>query len=168
MSRKYLKTSLADDTDRQHATIQDLLDCTTDILLASGIGTPRHDLRNEVKLSYADTLREVVRQALEFQRITGERIISRDLIVTVAPEGPFDPSCMVDAWLEPKSASDPIDSHPVLCTTLLGLVREERKAGEGEGDKEGIAAVVLLKPKVVLTSLLDELRNEQVRVTSET
>ena len=139
----------------------------TDILLASGIGTPRQDLRVEVERSYADALCEIVRQSLEFQCITGERIISRDLFVDTAEPGAlFDPSRMVDEWADSKGVDHHrVNPRPVLCTTQLGLVREERKAtGSGDGE-EGIVTVILLKPKVVLTSLLEELWNEQVQDT---
>ncbi|KAI1793702.1 hypothetical protein LXA43DRAFT_1092493 [Ganoderma leucocontextum] len=166
LSRTYVKTFFADDATRQRIATDGLLDHITDILLASGICMPQQDLRMEMEGSYADALREVVHLSLEFQRITGERIISRDLLVVTAnPGAPFDPSRMVDEWAEPKSARRHIEPHPVLCTTQLGLVREERKAAEEAGGEEGISAVVLLKPKVVLKSLLDELWNEQVRGT---
>ncbi len=153
---------LADERERQQTASDTLLRHITDILLVSGIAVAPQDLRTEVERSHADGLREVVRQSLEFQRITGEGIISRDLLIVATNLGePFDPSRMVDEWADPKG----FDHHPVLCTTQLGLVREERKAtGSGDGE-EGIVTVILLKPKVVLTSLLEELWNEQVQDT---
>ncbi|PIL34613.1 hypothetical protein GSI_03392 [Ganoderma sinense ZZ0214-1] len=170
LSRMYVKTLRADDAERQRIASNMLVDHITDVLIASGIGMPRQDLREKVENSYADALREVVHQSLEFQWIAGERIVSRDLFVfTALPGEPFNPSHMVDEWANPKRARHGVDTHPVLCTTQLGLVREEKKAPtEGADGEEGITKVVLLKPKVVLTSLLEELSNEQDRVACKT
>ncbi|KAI1793700.1 hypothetical protein LXA43DRAFT_1121938 [Ganoderma leucocontextum] len=164
LGRTYLKVFRADDADRQRVASDALLEHITDILLASGITMPRRDLRIEVERSYANILGDVVLQSYELQSIAGERIISRDLMmVTVNPGEPFDPSRMVDEWADPKGAGRRVDIYPVLCTTQLGLVREERKATGGAGGEEGISKVVLLKPNVVLTSFLQELWNEKGR-----
>ncbi|KAM5545533.1 hypothetical protein V8D89_000571 [Ganoderma adspersum] len=164
LSRTYVKTFLADAAHRERIAADRLLDSITDVLLAGGISVPRQDLRMEIERGYVDRLREVIHASHEFQHITGECVISRDLLVVTAnPEEPFDPSRMVDEWAGPKRARRSDDPHPVVCTTQLGLVREERKTPEGMGGEVGITEVVLLKPKVVLTSLLEELWNEQDR-----
>ncbi|PIL25742.1 hypothetical protein GSI_11492 [Ganoderma sinense ZZ0214-1] len=158
LSRTYVKTLLTDDEDPQLIATNDLLDCITEILLANGISAPRDDLRMEIERGYADRLREVIHTSHEVQCITGERVISRDLsIVTVDPKEQFDSSRMVDEWADPKRARRGVECHPVLCTTQLGLAREERKTTERTGGEVGFAEVLLLKPTVVLQSLLEEL-----------
>lgn len=158
---------LKDGVDIERRASDVLMGHITDILLTRGMAAGPQDLRTEVVNSYADVLRGVVHLSLEFQRTTGEGIISRDLLViTTDPGEPFDPSRMAEEWADPRSevhSADPVPV-PVLCTTQLGLVREERRASEGAGGEGGIAEVVLLKPKVVLMSLLEELSNESDRV----
>ncbi|KAM5545782.1 hypothetical protein V8D89_000820 [Ganoderma adspersum] len=159
LSRTYVKMFLEDNADRERRDVGALVRDITDILLVCGIAATPQDLRTEVESSYANALRELVHLSLEFQRITGEAIISRDLLILVPRPGePFDPSGMVDEWTDPRAPND-YDAHPVLCTTQLGLVREEKTATEGAGGEEGIVTVTLLKPKVVLTSFLEELRS---------
>ncbi|PIL34594.1 hypothetical protein GSI_03373 [Ganoderma sinense ZZ0214-1] len=157
LSRTYVKTFLENDTGLEASANDVLMGRITDILLICGIAGAPQELRREVEDSYADAIREIVHKSLEFQRITGEGIISRDLLVVdTKPGEPFNPSCMVDEWADPKKARRRVEPRPVLCTTQLGLVREEKKVIGGE---EAIARVVLLKPKVVLTSFLEELLN---------
>nr|VWP01540.1 N/A [Ganoderma boninense] len=164
LSRTYVKTFLTDDKDRQRFETDRVLDCFTDILLISGVGVQQHDLRMEIEHEYADRLREVIHTSHEVQRITGERVISRDLLtVVVKPNESFNPSRMVDEWADPKRARHGHKPRPVVCTTQLGLVREERRTAERAGGEMGIVEVFLLKPKVVLRSLLEELSIEQHR-----
>ncbi|KAI1793721.1 hypothetical protein LXA43DRAFT_1092510 [Ganoderma leucocontextum] len=157
----YMKKFRADDRERRRVARDELLEHVTDILLASGIAVSRQDLRRTVERIHADVLREVIHLSYKFQCITVERIISRDLLIyTVIPGEPFDPSCMVDEWADPKRTRRRVDIYPVLCTTQLGVVRGERMATEEAGGEGGISSIVLLKPKVVLTSFLDELWDE--------
>ena len=158
----YMKKFFADDAERRHAAKDELLERITDTLIASGVSTPPQDLFQEVARSHADdVLREIIRLSHEFQSTTIERIISRDIWVgTVHPGKPFDPSEIVDEWADPKKARSCVNIDPVLCTTQLGVVRAERRASEGSGGEGEISHTVLLKPKVVLTSFLEELLAE--------
>ena len=152
---------LQDDAVLERTASDTLVDHITDVLLIRGIAAEPQDLRMEVANGYADVLRGVVHLSCEFQRTTGEGIISRDLLVTTTdPEEPFDPTRMVDEWADPKRARRGPQCHPVLCTTQLGLVREEKKTTERTGGEEGFGEVLLLKPTVVLQSLLKELSND--------
>ncbi|PIL34611.1 hypothetical protein GSI_03390 [Ganoderma sinense ZZ0214-1] len=166
LSRTYARMSFNDGTDPEGGNSRALAGYITDILLICGITGEPQDLRMEVGSRYADALRGVVHVSFQFQRITGEDIVSRDLLIVYTEPGePFDPSRMVEQWADPRETHPRADPHPVLCTTQLGLVREERKAAGGE---EVITTVVLLKPKVALTSLLEELSNEQGRAAYKT
>lgn len=160
-----MRVSSRDSAHWQRIASDMLVNSIIEILLASGVGTPRQDLREELEHSYGNALHEIVHQSLEFQRITGERIISRDIRVAIVDPGcPFDRSVMADEWADPKRAGYGADPHPVLCTTHLGLVREKRVTGKVDGE-EGMEELVLLKPQVVLKSLLEELANEKDRVS---
>ena len=160
LSRTYVKMLVKNDADPERNDVGVLALHIADILLVRGVAAGPQDLRTEVGSSYADALREIVHLSLEFQRITGEGIISRDLLMLAPRSGkPFDPSRMINECADPKNARHGDDTYPVLCTTQLGLVREEKKATEG-GGKEATTAVVLLKPKIVLTSFLDELQSD--------
>ncbi|PIL34592.1 hypothetical protein GSI_03371 [Ganoderma sinense ZZ0214-1] len=160
LSRTYVKMFFENHEDLEGTEVLVLVRDITNILLVYGIATAPQDLCTEVGNSYADALREIVHLSLKFQRITGEGIISRDLRILTARSGkPFDPSRMVDEWADPKKARHNDNTHPVLCTTQLGLVREEVKATEG-GVEGRVTEMVLLKPSVVLTSFLEELLSE--------
>ncbi|KAI0750421.1 hypothetical protein C8Q74DRAFT_1211811 [Fomes fomentarius] len=117
---------------------------------ATQIGT-RSEVYESIKRDFNSGLQEIIRFALEFQRLSGERVVSRDLIlIGVDGEALFDPAAMEDEWTDPKNPSSAA-SGGVLCTTQLGLVREEKKAGK-------IERAVLVKPKVALTGMLQHMR----------
>ena len=124
-------------------------------------------LLDDVKKSFGCKLQEPVRLALQLQEMIGEMIVSRDLSVVVAPvDAPFDPALMVDEWAHPtKGRSSPVQPHPVLCTTQLGLIREEVRA---EGDETGMVVenTVLLRPTVVLASMLEKLWDERLQANA--
>lgn len=120
--------------------------------------------------SFSEALHEISRLALDFQRVTGESIVSRDLFAVVARNGAiFDPNRMTDEWADPRRSKRSVDTRPlaVLCTTQLGLIREEivrsKAAVEGGDEQWEVTSTVLIKPRVVLTTMLEELQNEQVR-----
>ncbi|TBU36711.1 hypothetical protein BD309DRAFT_1005227 [Dichomitus squalens] len=163
LSRLHVKAFLAGDVERQQVGEGILAEHVTDVLLACGVLTPPQTLLCNVKSSFAPALHEAVRLALRLQKTTGEMIVSRDLSVVVAPvDAVFDPALMVDQWAPPaKGNFCPIQPHPVLCTTQLGLVREERREG-CDGTGVVVEKTVLMKPTVVLASMLSELWNEHI------
>ncbi len=161
MSRTHLKAFLGDEQERQSRGEVELAEKLTDILLICGVPGTRQRLLAEVTSVFSESLHEIVRLALEFQRVTGENIISRDLSADVAKPGrSFDPERMVDEWADPKRHHRVLQSPPVLCTTQLGLLRRETQPGTSSG-AGGISLVVsstlLLKPHVVLVTMLDDL-----------
>ncbi|RPD55192.1 hypothetical protein L226DRAFT_562963 [Lentinus tigrinus ALCF2SS1-7] len=124
---------------------------TGDVLIACGVSGSSDAVYAMVKKAFLSPLHEISERALEFQRITGEDILSCDLItVVVLPDTAFDRARMEDEWADPKV---PSSDGLVLCTTQLGLMREEKKT-------EGIQATLLRRPKVVLKSMLEQLWDE--------
>ncbi|PIL34584.1 hypothetical protein GSI_03363 [Ganoderma sinense ZZ0214-1] len=160
LSRTYVKMLVENGEDSESIEVHELVRDIADILLVCGVVAEPQNLHTEIGSTYADALREVIHLSFEVQRIAGEVIISRDLQIFTARRGkPFDPSRMIDKWGDPKKTPHAEETHPVLCTTQLGLVREEIKATEGGVGGE-IVAVVLLEPTVVLTSFLEQLPSE--------
>ncbi|KAI0704723.1 hypothetical protein C8Q76DRAFT_779067 [Earliella scabrosa] len=167
LSRTHVKAFVASEEGRQAVAEGMLAEHVTDILLACGVHEMPQRLLDEVKGKCSEALHEIVRLALEFQRITGECIVSRDLFVVLAKDGvTFDPDRMTDEWATPRQASRVVDERPVLCTTQLGVVREDSRGNVGGQHGPEVSATILLKPKVVLTSMLNELWNEQARAST--
>ena len=159
MSRTHVKKFVAEEKARQSTAERILAEHITDILVGCGVFESPEQLLDEIKRSFSEALHEIVRLALEFQRITGEHVVSRDLVAVVVPVGvAFDSGHMVDEWADPRKSSRDLEARSVLCTTQLGVIREESRSKE-DSELE-ISSTVLLKPKVVLTSMLEELWNE--------
>lgn len=124
---------------------------TGDVLLACRVSGTPDTVYALVKKTFLSALHEIAERALEFQRIAGEVVLSCDLIpIVVSPDTTFDQARMEDEWTDPKK---PTTTGHVLCTTQLGLVREEKKA-------EGIQTTLLRRPKVVMKSMLEQLWDE--------
>ncbi|TFK79392.1 hypothetical protein K466DRAFT_559944 [Polyporus arcularius HHB13444] len=166
MSRTHLKVLLGDEQELQLWGEAGLAGKLTDILLICGVPGTRRRLLAEVRSTFSESLHEIVRLALHFQRVTGESIVSRDLSAVVAKPGDlFDPERMVDEWADPKSIYHVVQSPPVLCTTQLGLLRQETQhcttSGGAGGTSLVVSSTLLLKPHVILVTMLDDLKQPQ-------
>lgn len=131
--------------------------------MACRISAVPQTLYEDVVTQFGSSVHHLVRLALEFQKMSGETIVSRDFsVVTMQADAIFDISVMTDEWEHPtKRKSRQIPADSVLCTTQLGLVRQERRDGNDEAGA-GVTETILLKPKVVLTSMLGELQSAPV------
>ena len=169
LTRTHLKAFRHSPEDRQRAAEGYLAELIADVLIICGVASDPPLLFEEVQREFGEALREIVQLALEFQRTTGESIISRDLHPVFVPEGsPYDTKFMEDEWTGSKSgrkaAAQHVEQYPVLCTTQLGLQRVEGRVGTTASADKGDGAmqsVLLLKPCVVLRSMLEELYDEQ-------
>ncbi|OSC99571.1 hypothetical protein PYCCODRAFT_1394822 [Trametes coccinea BRFM310] len=136
------------------------------ILLACGIPGAGEDTLARVRSDFGQNLCEVVEIAMDIRRISGERIISRDLFPsTISSDTPFQPERMDDEWHHPETARSLATVPTVLCTTHLGLVSSwmsEASARSVAGGKLH-QETILLKPKVVLSTTLEDLQREQHR-----
>ena len=144
--------SNVEDTEPQrHA--KRLAKLLAEVLLACGVSGTLESVSDAVKKSFGLALQEIAELALKFQRTAGELVVSRDLIaVVMTPDTDFDPAAMDDEWADPKQPIGKSTEY-VLCTTQLGLVREEVKEGV-------VHSILLVKPKVVLRSMLERLWDE--------
>ncbi|KAI0824347.1 hypothetical protein BC628DRAFT_1420092 [Trametes gibbosa] len=158
LGRKYSKNLLPQAEQRHELEQRKLAEWISIILLACGVLTEESEPLQDVLLRRFDgAFRDIVHLALEFQRIVGEQVISRDFYVFAPSTGtPFDATRMVDEWDDPKKrpVSAKHTAYTVMCATQLGL---HVVTGAGEAE-----AMILLKPHVVLHTALQELWAEQV------
>ena len=123
---------------------KDALNHLNDVLVLAGCDanhTNAHIAR------FSEGIRGVVGSALKLREIVGEHITSVDLQVEIASSGkPFDPQYMENS--EPPNRGH-MSKGAVLCTLALGLNQVE---GNPKRRK-----TLLLKPKVMVDSLLNEL-----------
>ncbi|KAI0704711.1 hypothetical protein C8Q76DRAFT_683739 [Earliella scabrosa] len=159
LSHTYLKTLTGDGDegpvpDRYKRRLLELL---TTILLSCYVPVPGDELLDEVRQQCWKAVDEITTTALRLRGLMGAKILSRDISLIFAPSGiPFDDATMAD-----DNARDVADGMRrsgglVLCTTQLGLIREERHRTENE-----IRRVVLLKPQVTLWNAFPEIWNEK-------
>ena len=110
----------------------------------------------------------IARTALTLQRVVGEEIVAVDYeVLVVRIDDEFDAAQMEDIYQGEINATGPPGVTPrVLSTADLGLRRSEKvssssAAGKwGEGD-DGVVMTMLLKPKVVLDTIVYELGLEE-------
>lgn len=105
---------------------------------------------------YARNLETIVRTALDLQRLIGEEVVACNYEVLVVHfDTVFDAAQMDDIYGGEVAMAGPPGMVPrVLSTADLGLRRVQKAAGVVKGEGE---ATILLKPKVVLDTILYEL-----------
>ncbi|KAI8977710.1 hypothetical protein BD414DRAFT_495390 [Trametes punicea] len=162
LSRRYTKAVIGLDETQQIAS-QILAEHVVTVLLACGVAGAERDILHVVNRRFSRAFSDIAGFALEFQRLTGECVVSRDLIVVTAEAGiAFDASRMIDEWGNPKDMRSSTAAGTVLCTTQLGLVREQGSIGRAGVAAERVQCSILLKPTVVLTTMLEEMWTEQI------
>ncbi|KAI9060752.1 hypothetical protein FKP32DRAFT_1655515 [Trametes sanguinea] len=128
--------------------------------VACGIPRTRRGIRDRIRSRFGQNLCDVVEALMEVRKISRERIISRDLVpVRIDGGTPFAPERMDDEWNHSRTARSSATVPTVACTTHLGLVSEwisETSSGGGAGGNR-YGETMLLKPKVVLNTTLDDL-----------
>ena len=153
---------------------QDLINVVVDTLIACKAEGSRETLTGIVTREYETELRKIVNISLQFQKISGEQVVSRDFSLFTASAGSvFDSHCMEDSGVyfgtpPPSSSSE----RRVLCTTGLGLM-EESPASRRHHDDFTLKTRVLLKPQVALRAVddgdrvPDEVRGRSRRCSEE-
>ena len=134
-----------------------------DILALCGVCGTRVAILNDVIVGFSSPLHDVVKLAFYLEKTITERVISRDLVVVVIQaDATFDAAGMVDEWSSPKTVVR-ASAGSVLCTTQLGLTRAQNLSGGTSGRASDSKPALLLKPKVVLTTVISEILEEQAR-----
>ncbi|EIW52505.1 uncharacterized protein TRAVEDRAFT_84305, partial [Trametes versicolor FP-101664 SS1] len=129
MTLTYARAIIPEKTQGASAHALKMIDYVNDVLLACGVDGSPEQVRDLVKQHYGKRLKQLATHALDFRRIAGEQIVSRDLqVIVVWPPSPFDPTWMEDEWADTKKPASPTASPAgnILCTTNLGLIRQER------------------------------------------
>ncbi|KAJ7182207.1 hypothetical protein C8R43DRAFT_966538 [Mycena crocata] len=122
------------------------IDAFVNVLLTAGFKSSSAALHELVGQRFADRIAALVRLALGLNKAVGAEVTACELKTLSAPPGvPFDAEGMVDivdGVVQPGEA--------VLCTCELGLSRADKIDGAW-------TKTILLKPKVVVPSGLEEL-----------
>lgn len=130
------------------------VDAFVNVLIASGFNGSQSMLHEIITTKFAQRIAGVVQMAVRLNKAIGEDVTSCDLeAIYVGPNDAFDVSTMDDAFGRELDGSQ----EQVVCTTDLGLFRTERAAG---GVKQW-QNTVLLKPKIVLRSGIEEMKSGQ-------
>ena len=165
LTRTHLKILLGSDNERQRKAEERLIEHIVDVLLACSVRQDVHELRTQVRAKAFDDIHDLTRLALEFLRMTGDVIASRDLYATLVQPGvPFDGDYMVDEWSSAKGRGqcEVQGPSPVLCTTQLGIRRDEViQSAEEAGCEKVVKSTLISKPQVTLETILEELEEGQ-------
>ena len=166
LTRTHLKTLLDPNghTHQREAEAR-FMEYIVNVLLACSVQLDLQELRAQVKTKASESICDITQLALKFQRVTGAVIVSHDLQTTlVHPGTPFDSDTMVDEGRDArgKGRRKVQIRSPVLCTTQLGVRREEVvQNAERGGGRNGTNETLLLKPHVLLETMLEQLCKEQ-------
>jgi hypothetical protein len=140
-----------------HAHVQELIhgtpelgdyfvDAFVNVLLTAGFKSSSAALHALIAKRFSDRIAALVRLALGLNKAVGTEVTACELkTLSAAPGVPFDAETMVDVVDGAGQASE-----AVLCTCELGLSRSDKVDGAWTRS-------VLLKPKVVLPSGVEEL-----------
>lgn len=134
-----------------------ILRWTTDLLTTAGCHTAQSTLSSPAVLRtrFGPQLRRIVLAVGKLAQVTREEILSTNFEVGTVPEGtPYDPQEMCDA-AEPEYGGG--RAGKVLCCTELGLRCTTRKDAEDAEAAQEMEQTLLLKPKVVLESVVPAL-----------
>ncbi len=153
-ARKYSKQRLYNGRDLVPGFSQQLAERIADLLTVAGGSFGAEDIHTQ----YAQHLDTIVRTSLDLQRIIGEEVVECDYeVLTARFDEVFDPEQMEDIYNGEIGAIGPPGSVPrVLSTADLGLQRSEHVSDARDAD-DGLAFTMLLKPKVVLDTVVYEL-----------
>ncbi|KAJ6452150.1 hypothetical protein C8R47DRAFT_1229573 [Mycena vitilis] len=143
-----------------HAHVQELIhgepelsdyfvDAFVNVLLSAGFKSSSAALHALVAQRFADRISSLVRLALGLNKAIGAEVTACELkALSAAPGVPFDADAMIDLV---DAIAQP--GETVLCTCELGLCRSDKIDGTWR-------KTILLKPKVVLPSGLEELLSQ--------
>ncbi|KAI0656118.1 hypothetical protein C8Q70DRAFT_922319 [Cubamyces menziesii] len=161
-TRKYAIQSRVRVEERRQKSCIDLTCFIVDALLLCGMSGTHDTIFDTIVARFGHSVLGMLELALEIKETISERITSRDLLVTSAkPEEIFDAARMDDEWSDPKATSSA--EGIVMCSTQLGLIKWRTENAVGGARSSEL--VILLKPKVVMCSLLDDLRKEHVQIS---
>ena len=139
-----------------------LLEEICDILLLCGEFSRPTAFFHQMLQKFGPKIQDILLLASAFRKVTKEDVVSTDFqLLCPRYEDVFNPEIMEDAERRrDKGQEESTAEQAVLCTTGLGLRSVERGI-KGDGSVGEVHEVVVLKPKVVLVSLVEELTRER-------
>ena len=154
-ARKYSKQRLYNGRDLATGFAHQLAERISDLLTIAGSSS---NADNVFEL-YRPHLETIVRTALDLQRMTGEEVTACDYeVLVVRIDEVYDAVQMEDIYNGEIAATGPPGMVPrVLSTADLGLRRTEKKDSAEGADEDGVVTTMLLRPKVVLDTVVYEL-----------
>ena len=157
LTRRYMR-ALVNGADGMSSMTDHIIGALADVLLVSGANVYPQEMKSTVAARFGDKVAEIVTSSLAMQKATGEKVVSADMHIDCPI---FD---VKYADMEMEDVNDNSRRHVagrtyanVLCTTELGLRRSEKHANGVQYGSEDITNIVMLKARVALRSLEDEL-----------
>jgi hypothetical protein len=119
---------------------------------------PASEARDTFLAAFGNRLLVIGKLAIQLNKAVGEDITSGDLeAIFVPPDTVFDPATMDGAYADERHRRGKTSvEERVVVTTDMGLHRMARRYREGKYECE---TIIVLKPKVVLYSALEDVMN---------
>jgi hypothetical protein len=153
------------DSEIPASLITHLIEVFTNILVVAGCKQTETQIYETITARFVERLTIIGKMALRLSKAIGEDITSCEIEVAyLLPDTVFNHSTMNDAFGKPstKNGEASANDKQLLCTTDLGLVSGVKEMVDG---KSRWRETVLLKPRVLLESALEEMRNESSKVS---
>lgn len=150
-------------SEQQHELQSTLVTRISDILVATivaaGCTKSYDDAYHQFKQNFGDQVANIVKMAVQLNKVVGEEVVSADLQSCCAITGKgFGSATMEDfAGQNSQQAAGKL----VLCTTSLGLYRSEKVT---VGNRVELKDTILKKTTVALESMADGLERDYYAV----
>ncbi|KAG9309466.1 hypothetical protein JVU11DRAFT_10435 [Chiua virens] len=160
LTHAYTLPACISDPELAQTFVTTIVSGLSDILLAAGCTTSKEDITAALWSKFAERIHHFVSLAGQVNKIIGAGVISEDFeVLVVWPGVVFEEKTMENADDNGERVHKAEEHQPeetVLCATELGLMQRMRVGGSG-GDKTKPTELIVIKPKVTLTSVLNEL-----------
>ncbi|KAK2464375.1 hypothetical protein APHAL10511_003522 [Amanita phalloides] len=147
MTRKHARQMTSDNAN----LTMFFLDAFVMILITAGLKQEPSYIADMIQTRFADDIDRIIKKSQELKKVLGEDVTSCELeMLYFEPDYEFSEATMEDTFQDQSVKENGQTSEGVLCTTDLGLIRQEKIKDTGDWKE-----TVLLKPKIVLQSKLN-------------
>jgi len=144
------------EADLHGTMVAHISDTLVIILVAAGCTKSYEDTYREFTQKFGERISNIVKMASRLNKAMGEEVTSADLWPMNAASGDKFDKANMDNF---ESSAEDSQGKAVLCTTALGLQRSEKVV---QGDSVEFKNTTLLKPKVAVESIADDLERDNV------